>query len=128
MLNGDFGKTRQKLMKTMALYAQALEADGLLDIEGPGHLVILDSRRGWGARLEFLEEIAAAGLKTTYPFTMDPAGPYKVSALDLTAQQKEAMNKRYAGEERYRELMLKLGLRDRQGTTCTPWFGQVGVR
>ena len=101
-------------------------ADRLLDIEGPGHLVIVDSRAGFGARLEFLEEVAAAGLKTTFPFTMDPAGPYKVDALDLTPRQKVAVNKTYACEDRYRELMLQLGLRDRQGTTCTPWFKQVG--
>ncbi len=93
-LNGDFGETRQKLMRTMVLYAQALDADHLVEVEGPGHLVIPDSRSGWGARLEFLEEVAGAGLTTAYPFTMDPVGPYKVSALDLTPKQRAAMDER----------------------------------
>jgi len=128
MLNGEQGEVQRKLMQTLVRYGETMDAGCLVEVEGPGHLVVLDSRRGWGARLEFLEEVAAAGLKTRFPFTMDPPGPYRVDVLDLSPSQEQAVNKRYAGEERYRELMLKLGLRDRQGTTCTPWFEQVGNR
>ena len=42
-LAGDYGDTQRKLLQTMVLYAQALNADRLVDIEGPGHLVINDS-------------------------------------------------------------------------------------
>lgn len=127
-LAGKQGETYRKLMQTLVRYGETMEADKLVDIEGPGHLVIQDSRKGWGARLEFLEELAAAGLKTRHPFTIDPPGPYRVDVLDLSTGQTQAVETRYAGEARYRELMLQLGLKDSASTTCTPWFEQVGNR
>lgn len=125
-LAGERGETHRKLMQTMVLYAEALNADRLVEIEGPGHLVVNDSRSGWGARLEFLEEVAGAGLRTKFPFTIDPPAPYRDSALTLTAEQKQAMDRRYVHEDRYQALLYTLGLGGRNEATCTPWFAQVG--
>jgi predicted aconitase len=125
-LAGEYGETRRKLMRTMVLYAEALGADCLVDVEGPGHLVINDSREGWGARLEFLEELACAGLRTKFPFTIDPPAPYRDNALTLTAEQQRAMDRRYMHEDRYQTLLHALGLGRRKEATCTPWFAQVG--
>ncbi|MGE3594110.1 MAG: aconitase X [Dehalococcoidia bacterium] len=125
-LAGERGTTYQKLMQTMVLYAEALNADRLIDVEGPGHLVINDSRPGWGARLEFLEEVSRAGLRATFPFTIDPPAPYRDPALKLTPEQTEAMNRRYVHEDRYQMLLSTLGLNVRHEATCTPWFTQVG--
>ncbi|HEY0941442.1 MAG TPA: aconitase X [Steroidobacter sp.] len=124
--DGDLGETQRKLMQTMVLYAEALQADRLVDVQGPGHLVINDSRAGWGARVEFLEELADAGLKAAFPFTIDPPAPYRDSALQLDAVQTKAMDERYVHEDRYQSLLFKLGLKKRHEATCTPWFTQVG--
>ncbi len=124
--DGDLGDTQQKLMQTMVLYADALQADRFVEVQGPGHLVINDSRPGWGARIEFLEELANAGLKTTFPFTIDPPAPYRDSSLRLSVDQIKAMDERYVHEDRYHSLLFKLGLKKRYEATCTPWFTQVG--
>ena len=110
--DGDLGDTQQKLMQTMVLYADALQADRFVEVQGPGHLVINDSRPGWGARIEFLEELADAGLKTTFPFTIDPPAPYRDSSLRLNADQIKAMDERYVHEDRYHSLLFKLGLKN----------------
>ncbi len=62
----------QRVMETVVHYAEALDAKKLVDIEGPGHFVIPEALPGISPPIELLEELAAAGLKTTYPFTLDP--------------------------------------------------------
>jgi predicted aconitase len=128
VMDGASGEISRKLMETVVLYAHALDADRLADIEGPGHLVVQDARPGWGARMEFLEEVASAGLTAAYGFTIDPPGPWFDRSLDLSPEQHSVIDGRRGAEERYLELMLQLGLRDSEAATCTPWFRQVGNR
>ncbi len=72
ILHGNHGATLQKVLETVVRYAEALGAERLVDIEGPGHFVIPWASPGIAPPLEMLDELAEAGLETTHPFTLDP--------------------------------------------------------
>ncbi len=75
ILQGKQGPAMQKVMRTVVLYGEALGAERLVDIEGNGHFVIAYAIPGIAPSMEMLDELVAAGLKTKYPFTLDPKPP-----------------------------------------------------
>jgi hypothetical protein len=110
----------------MVLYAEALEADKFVDIDWAGHFSIPFALPGVGPRLEMLDELAAAGLKTKFPFTLDPRAPADFDALGVTPEQKKMFMEMLRDQPAYDERMLQLGLRDKDAYTCTPYFPEVG--
>lgn len=126
MLDGKHGPTLQKVMKTLVLYGQALGAERFVDIEGDGHFAIPFAIPGIGPRLEMLDELVEAGLKTKYPFTLDPKAPLDFENLGLSPGQEQAFDEMFRNQERYDEGMQQLGLRDKEAYTCTPYLPQVG--
>jgi len=126
ILRGNQGPTMQKVMKTVVLYGEALGAERLVDIEGDGHFVIPWSTPGIGPPLEMLGELVAAGLKTKYPFTLDPKAPLDFENLSLSPEQEQALEEMYRDQARYDERMLQLGLRGTDAYTCNPYLPQVG--
>jgi hypothetical protein len=126
ILRGKQGKILQKVMKTMVLYGEALGAERLVDIEGGGHFAIPWATPGIAPPLEMLEELIAGGLKTKYPFTLDPQAPLDFENLDLRPEQEQALEKMYRDQAHYDEKMLQLGLRDPDAYTCNPYLPEVG--
>jgi hypothetical protein len=126
LLHGSQGPTMQKVMKTVVLYGEALEAGRLADIEGPGHFVIPWSSPGIAPPIELLEELANAGLKTKFPFTLDPKPPFDFENLYVRPEEAAAIEAMYRNQARYDELMIQLGLRDQDAYTCNPYQPDVG--
>lgn len=126
ILQGKQGPTLQKVMKTVALYGEALGAERLVDIEGDGHFVIPWASPGIAPPLEMLDELVAAGLKTTHPFTLDPRAPLDFENLSLRPEQEQTLEHMYRDQARYDERMLQLGLRDTNAYTCSPCLPEVG--
>ncbi|MGB3906139.1 MAG: aconitase X [Anaerolineae bacterium] len=126
ILQGKQGPTMQKVMKTVALYGEALGADRLVDIEGDGHFVIPWASPGIAPPIEMLDELVAAGLKTTHPFTLDPRAPLDFENLSLRLEQEQTLEHMYRDQARYDERMLQLGLRDTDAYTCSPCLPEVG--
>lgn len=126
MLEGKQGPTLQKVMKSLVLYGEAIGADEFVEIEGNGHFSWPFSLSGVGLRLEMLDELVAAGLKTKYPFTLDPWAPLDFENLDLTPDQEHAFLQIYKDQRRYDERMLQLGLLSSDSYTCTPYLLEVG--
>jgi len=126
ILDGKKGTTLQKIMKTMVLYGEALEADKFVDIEWGGHFSIPFALPATGARLEMLDELVSAGLKTKHPFTLDPRVPFDFEIPGLTLEQKKEFMGMLVDQPAYDEQMLELGLRDKDAYTCTPYFQEVG--
>lgn len=126
ILRGRQGPTMQKVMKTVVLYGEALGAERLVEIEGDGHFVIPWATPGIGPSLEMLGELVAAGLKTKYPFTLDPKAPLDFENLSLSPEQEQALEEMYRDQARYDERMLQLGLRDADAYTCSPYLPEVG--
>ncbi len=126
ILQGKQGPTMQKVMKTVVLYGEALGAERLVDIEGDGHFVIAYAIPGIAPSMAMLEELAAAGLKTKRPFTLDPKPPLDFENWWLSSEQVNLLEQMYLDQERYDQRMLQLGLRDAQACTCTPYLPEVG--
>ena len=125
-LRGEHGATLQKIMETVVRYAEALGAERLVDIEGPGHFVIPWASPGIAPPLEMLDELAEAGLETTHPFTLDPCSPLDFEPLDLTEAQQQLVLEMYRDQVMYDRRLLQLGLRDRDAYTCNPYVPEVG--
>ena len=126
ILRGTQGPTMQKVMTTVVLYAEALGAERLVDIEGLGHFAIPWCTPGIAPPLEMLDELVAAGLKTKHPFTLDPRAPLDFENLSLRPEQEQTLEQMYRDQARYDERMLQLGLRDRDAYTCSPCLPEVG--
>jgi len=116
----------QKVMETIILYGEALGAERLVDIGGWGHFVIAYAIPGIAPSLEMLDELVAAGLKTKFPFTLDPKPPLDFENWWLSPEQIQLLEQMYQDQERYDEKMLQLGLCDANACTCTPYLPQVG--
>ncbi len=126
ILHGNHGATLQKVLETVVRYAEALGAERLVDIEGPGHFVIPWASPGIAPPLEMLDELAEAGLETTHPFTLDPCSPLDFEPLDLTEAQQQLVLEMYRDQVPYDRRLLQLGLRDPDAYTCNPYVPEVG--
>jgi predicted aconitase len=127
ILEGKHGPTLQKVMRTLVLYGEALEAEKLVDIEWDGHFSIPSSLPGLGPRLEILDELAIAGLKTKFSFTLDPRSPglADFENLSLSPAQERIFVEMMEDQPVYDKLMLLLGLRHEDDYTCTPYLPEV---
>lgn len=126
LANGDGGPVLQKAMQTVIRYGEALGAERLVDISGPGHFVIAYAIPGIAPSMEMLEELVAAGCKTKYPFTLDPRPPLDYENWLLDGKQVALLDEMYRDQPRYEDLMLLLGLRDADSYTCRPYLEEVG--
>lgn len=117
-----------RVQRVVELYGETMGASRLLEIDSGGHFSPADPIPAVGMRLEMLEELAEAGLRTTLPFTLDPRGPLDLDALSLSDEERRLFVEQAEGQSRYLELMLALGLRDDQAYTCTPYLSEVGNR
>jgi predicted aconitase len=126
ILQGSQGEVLKKVMETVVLYGEALKAERLADIEGPGHFVISWSTQGIAPPMEMLEELVSAGLQTKYPFTLDPRPPLDFENLGLPSDVEGVLLEMFKHQSRYDELMLALGLRDEDAYTCNPYQPEIG--
>jgi predicted aconitase len=126
ILAGKQGSTLQKVMETVVSYGEALGADRLVEIEGPGHFVIPWASPGIAPPLQMLDELAEADLATTHPFTLDPCAPLDFEPLDLTPAQQEKLKEMYRDQIPYDRRLRQLGLRDADAYTCNPYVPEVG--
>ena len=126
VLAGGAGPVAQKVMRTVVRYAEALGAARLADVTADGHMVIAYAIPGIAPSLEMLEELAAAGLRTKFPFTLDPRPPLDYENWALESGQVAVLEEMYRDQARYEELLLQLGLRASDAYTCRPFLDEVG--
>jgi hypothetical protein len=125
LLQGKRGLILQKIMQTLVLYGEALDAGRFVEVEWGGHFALHHVLPGIGPRLEMLQELVDAGLRTRLPFTVDPYPPLDFKNLDLDDEQKRLFVQTFADQARFNRLMLQLGLRDKDAFTCTPYLTEV---
>lgn len=126
ILHGKQGQTMQKIMETLVLYGEALNAEKLVEIEGNGHLVICWPIPGISPPMQMLDEFVDCGLRTRFPFTLDPEAPLDFENLHLKGWQEQVLREIYKDQEQYEQKMLQLGLRDKFAFTCNPYLPEVG--
>ena len=126
ILDGKSGPTMQKVMQTLLLYGQAVDATHMVTIEGEGHFSISGPFPGGDIPLYLLDELVDAGLKTKLPFTLNPKSPLDFENLGVTQAQKQEFKKMFRDETHYQRGMRKLGLRGRNDYTCSPYVFDGG--
>ena len=127
ILRGKRGRVLQKVMRTVVLYGQACGAKKLVPIEGPAHFVISMAFTGLGPRMEMVDELVGAGLKTRDPFTVDPRA-VDLDNLRCSPRQESVFREWGKNQARYERQLKKLGLRDDNAFTCTCYLPEVGNR
>ena len=95
ILDGKSGPTMQKVMQTLLLYGQAVDATHMVTIEGEGHFSISGPFPGGDIPLYLLDELVDAGLKTKLPFTLNPKSPLDFENLGVTQAQKQEFKKMF---------------------------------
>ena len=126
VLAGAEGPVAQKVMRTVVRYGEALGAERLVDVTADGHMVIAYAIPGIAPSLEMLEELVAAGLRTRYPFTLDPRPPLDYENWALEDGQVAVLDELYRDQARYEELLQQLGLRAPDAYSCRPFLDEVG--
>jgi predicted aconitase len=126
ILEGKQGPALQKVMQTAVLYGDAVGAERFVDLEGGGHFAVHVAIPALGPPIEMLDELVQAGLKTKYPFTVDPRPPLDFENLGLTKEQEAEFRHVLRNQAAFEERLLALGLRNADSFTCTPYLPQVG--
>ena len=72
ILDGKQGETKAKIMRTLVEFGDLFGAEEFVDVTTSGHLVTSFGIGLLKPVYRIMDEIIAAGLKTPYPFTMDP--------------------------------------------------------
>ena len=72
ILDGKHGETLAKIMRTVVEFGDVFGAKKLVPVTHDGHLVTSFGIGLLKPVYRIMDEIIAAGLKTKYPFTMDP--------------------------------------------------------
>ncbi|MCD6414986.1 MAG: aconitase X catalytic domain-containing protein [Candidatus Diapherotrites archaeon] len=118
ILDGEEGPGKQKAMEILAALGKIYDASRLFPVKSVQVAGVSYSNLG-DAGLEFLEELAATGVKATVPAMLNPAG------MDLLNWKKLGVPKEFA--EKQLEVInayKKMGIR--ATCTCTPYL--IGVK
>ncbi len=126
ILDGKQGETLAKVMKTIVEFGDAFGAKRLVPVTHDGHLVTSFGIGLLKPLFRTMDELIAAGLKTKYPFTVDPR-PIDYKNVKCNILNKLIFSKiMYSQQARYEEQLKKLGLKTTDGFTCTCYLDEVG--
>lgn len=126
ILNGSEGKTKAKIMRTVVEFGDVFGAEKLVPVTHEGHLVTSFGIGLIKPLFRIMDEIIADGIKTKYPFTMDPR-PIDYKNVKCNLLNKLIFSKiMYSQQKRYEEQLSKIGLRKKDDFTCTCYLDEVG--
>ena len=122
---GEKGATLQKVMESVVRYGDLFQAEKLVDLDGPGHLVTSFGASILQPVFDRMDELIAAGLQSKLPFTVDPR-PIDYKNVSCSLLQKLVFRIMYGRQSSYEEQLSKTGLRSEKDFTCTCYLPEVG--
>ena len=126
ILNGKEGETKAKILQTLVEFGELFGADKLVPVTTSGHLVTSFGIGLLKPVYRTMDEIIAAGLKTPYPFTVDPR-PIDYQNVKCGVLDKLIFSKiMYSKQKHYEEQLSKIGLKNKNAFTCTCYLDEVG--
>ena len=126
ILNGAQGQTKAKIMKTLVEFGDLFGAEKFVPVSTNGHLVTSFGIGLLKPVYRIMDEIIAAGLKTPYPFTVDPR-PIDYKNVKCGLLNKLVFSKiMYSQQEHYEQQLAQIGLKDKNAFTCTCYLDEVG--
>ena len=126
ILNGKEGETKAKIMRTLVEFGDVFGAEELVPVTTNGHLVTSFGIGLLKPVYRIMDEIIDAGLKTPYPFTVDPR-PLDYKNVKCGLLNKLIFSKiMYSQQKHYEEQLSKIGLKNKNAFTCTCYLNEVG--
>lgn len=126
ILDGKEGETKAKIMKTLIEFGDVFGAKRLVPVTANGHLVTSFGIGLLKPVYRIMDEIIEAGLKTKYPFTVDPR-PLDYQNVKVDLINKLVFSKiMYSKQEYYEKQLEKIGLKNKDAFTCTCYLPEVG--
>lgn len=126
ILAGKQGETKAKIMKTLVEFGDVFGAEKLVPVTHDGHLVTSFGIGLLKPVYRIMDEIIDAGLKTEYPFTVDPR-PLDYKNVKCGPLNKLIFSKiMYSQQKHYEEQLEKIGLKNKEAFTCTCYLNEVG--
>lgn len=126
ILDGKQGETKAKIMKTLVEFGDIFGAEELVPVTTNGHLVTSFGIGLLKPVYRIMDEIIDAGLKTEYPFTVDPR-PLDYENVKCGLLNKLIFSKiMYSQQKHYEEQLEKIGLKNKGAFTCTCYLNEVG--
>lgn len=126
ILDGKEGKTKAKILQTLVEFGELFGADKLVPVSTCGHLVTSFGIGLLKPVYRIMDEIINAGLKTPYPFTVDPR-PIDYENVKCGVLNKLIFSKiMYSKQKLYEEQLSKIGLKNKNAFTCTCYLDEVG--
>ena len=126
ILSGSEGKTKAKIMQTLVEFGELFGATEFVPVSTSGHLVTSFGIGLLKPVYRIMDEIIEAGLKTPYPFTVDPR-PIDYKNVKCNILDKLIFSKiMYSKQKHYEEQLSKIGLKNKNAFTCTCYLEEVG--
>lgn len=126
ILSGSEGKTKAKIMQTLVEFGDLFGATEFIPVSTSGHLVTSFGIGLLKPVYRIMDEIIEAGLKTPYPFTVDPR-PIDYKNVKCSILDKLIFSKiMYSKQKHYEEQLSKIGLKNKNAFTCTCYLEEVG--
>ncbi|WP_324824675.1 aconitase X [Sinanaerobacter sp. ZZT-01] len=125
ILNGKHGEILQKTMETLVRYGDMYDAECLVSLDGPVHLVCSFGMPALKPLSRIMKEMIDAGIRTELPFTADPQ-PIDYENVPATKQEQEMYHLLYGTQKEYESMLAKLGMKNENAYTCACYFDEVG--
>ena len=126
ILNGSEGETKAKIMRTLVEFGDIFGAKRLVPVSTNGHLVTSFGIGLLKPVYRIMDEIIDAGLKTPFPFTVDPR-PIDYENVKVGLLNKLIFSKiMYSQQKHYEEQLSKIGLKNSNAFSCTCYLSDVG--
>lgn len=126
ILSGSEGKTKAKIMQTLVEFGDLFGATEFVPVSTSGHLVTSFGIGLLKPVYRIMDEIIEAGLKTPYPFTVDPR-PIDYKNVKCNILDKLIFSKiMYSKQKHYEEQLSRIGLKNKNAFTCTCYLEEVG--
>ena len=126
MLDGKYGETMAKVMKTLVMYGETFGAENMVAVTSEyNHLVTSFGLKVMAPVYDLMQRLIDAGVTSGQKFSMDPR-PLDKNVPASFLQNFVFEKFMYTKQATYEIQLDKLGLMDKDAFTCTCYMDEVG--
>ena len=126
MLDGKYGETMAKVMKTLVMYGETFGAENMVAVTSEyNHLVTSFGLKVMAPVYDLMQRLIDAGVTSGQKFSMDPR-PLDKNVPASFLQNFVFEKFMYTKQATYEVQLDKLGLMDKDAFTCTCYMDEVG--
>jgi len=126
VLGGARGEVLRKALESVVRYGEVFGAEKLAKVEHPVHMVTSFGIPLLSPVFSLMDELIEAGLKTEFPFTVDPR-PIDYNNVRCSLPEKLVFSRiMYGRQTEYEKQLKEIGLASEKAFTCTCYMDEVG--